>query len=190
MKKIVGIISLVLFLAAQPVLASKSSNSNGNGKQNQENHGSVQSAQVRQDHNSQEEQQSKNDNTISPIEPSISPSPTVSPDQDSESHVGSPVSQEDSSEETCDSNAQWKNHGAYVSCVAHTHPGGQVVSDAARSDIGKKHNTAPSVTPSPTNTPTPSPITSPLSTASSGFSPLASLSALLGKVFGFLKHLL
>lgn len=33
----------------------------------------------------------------------------------------------------------FKNHGEYVSCVAHTEPNGsgQVISEAAQSDIGK-----------------------------------------------------
>lgn len=68
----------------------------------------------------------------------------------------------------------WKNHGEYVSSVAKTHPGGKVVSQAARSDIGKKQkaptpsvSVAPSIVPSvepsvePTQTVTP-PITAPV----------------------------
>lgn len=47
---------------------------------------------------------------------------------------------------------EWKNHGQYVRSVAHTKPGGSVVSAAARSNIGKKKAT-PSVTVSPTLTP-------------------------------------
>lgn len=55
----------------------------------------------------------------------------------------------------------WKNHGQYVSSVAKTHPGGDVVSAAARSSIGKKAKTSvtpsisPTTTPSGTLTPTP-----------------------------------
>ncbi len=61
-------------------------------------------------------------------------------------------------ENGCDPNAQWKNHGAYVSCVAKQKPGGQVVSEAAKSDVGKKNaDTTPIVTPDVTETPTPTP---------------------------------
>lgn len=74
-----------------------------------------------------------------------------------------------SSSENCDPAAEWKNHGEYVSCVAHTHPGGDVVSAAAQSDVGKKNaeaspSTSPSVLPSPSASPevSPSPAVSPL----------------------------
>lgn len=52
----------------------------------------------------------------------------------------------------------WKNHGQYVSSVAKTHPGGAVVSAAAKSDIGKKqkHNPTPSILPSATPSAAPS----------------------------------
>ena len=61
-------------------------------------------------------------------------------------------------ENGCDPNAEWKNHGAYVSCVAKQKPGGHVVSEAAKSDVGKKNNEEiPSVTPIVTATPTLSP---------------------------------
>lgn len=53
---------------------------------------------------------------------------------------------------TCDPNANWKNHGEYVSCVAKLHQGGSTVSAAARSDVGKKHST-PSATPAATPSP-------------------------------------
>lgn len=60
--------------------------------------------------------------------------------------------------EVCDPNASWKNHGQYVSCIAHQHPGGQVVSQAAKSDVGKK---GAGVSPSPSASPSPSPEASP-----------------------------
>lgn len=58
-----------------------------------------------------------------------------------------------------DGEQEWKNHGQYVSSVAKTHPGGEVVSAAARSSIGKKGATLPTLTPSvsPTTTPTATP---------------------------------
>jgi hypothetical protein len=63
--------------------------------------------------------------------------------------------------EECDPNAEWKNHGAYVSCVAKTHPGGDAVSAAARSDVGKKHlDETPTGSPSATPSVSPTPITS------------------------------
>jgi hypothetical protein len=77
----------------------------------------------------------------------------------------------------CDPNAQWKNHGQYVSCVAKQGLGGQAVSAAARSDVGKKKaqvtpsvspsvsptaspSVSPTITPSESPTPTDGPITS------------------------------
>lgn len=79
------------------------------------------------------------------------------------------ASQNNSSNGECDPNAEWKNHGQYVSCVAHTHPGGQVVSQAAQSDVGKKNIVSvspsplasPIVSPSPEVSPSPSPEVSP-----------------------------
>ena len=50
----------------------------------------------------------------------------------------------------CDPNAQWKNHGEYVSCVAKLHLGGQAVSEAARSNVGKKSFLEPTGTPTVT----------------------------------------
>lgn len=83
---------------------------------------------------------------------------------------------------TCSPDATYKNHGEYVSCVAHEHPGGKVVADAARSDIGKKHA---EVTP-----PISSPITSAIASAQTGFNPLKSLGSLVNRFFGFFKHLI
>jgi hypothetical protein len=70
----------------------------------------------------------------------------------------------------------FKNHGQYVSSIAQTHPGGNVVSSAARSDIGKKNADAddndgsgsPTVTPSvsPSISPSVSPTTTPTETPS------------------------
>lgn len=75
------------------------------------------------------------------------------------------------SQMTCDPESEWKNHGAYVSCVAKTHPGGQVVSAAAKSDIGKQLKDAtPTATPTVTTSPTP-PLTSPVVAAQFDFAP-------------------
>ena len=49
-----------------------------------------------------------------------------------------PVLAQNGNGSDCDPDDEWKNHGEYVSCVAHTHPGGAAVSAAAQSDIGKK----------------------------------------------------
>ena len=74
----------------------------------------------------------------------------------------------------CDPSAQWKNHGQYVSCVAHTHPGGEIVSEAAQSDIGKKNASA---SPSPTPEVSPSPSASPEISPSPEVSPSPEASA-------------
>ncbi|MCL4366423.1 hypothetical protein M1437_04310 [Patescibacteria group bacterium] len=96
----------------------------------------------------------------------------------------------------CDPDDNWKNHGAYVSCVAKLHEGGKNVSEAAKSDIGKKEDQdeeeneddedgqtaspspsaspAPSVSPSPSSTPIPS--GSPSPSPSSSPTPLPSQS--------------
>lgn len=60
------------------------------------------------------------------------------------------------SDQECDPSLAWINHGAYVSCVALQKQKGQNVSDAARSNVGKKKTTT-TVTPSPSPSPTPSP---------------------------------
>lgn len=92
----------------------------------------------------------------------------------------------------CDPNLNWKNHGAYVSCIAHLHDGGKAVSEAAKSDIGKKNEQETTPTPILSITPSvsPSPITSALPTISGGASPLSNLGAIFGKFLKFLQHLL
>lgn len=74
------------------------------------------------------------------ITPSISvaPSPTKTDD-------------DDENENECEEDA--KNHGAFVSCIAKEHNGGEVVRRAAQSSTGKKKHT-PSVTPNVTVSPT------------------------------------
>lgn len=69
---------------------------------------------------------------------------------------------------TCDPNANWKNHGEYVSCVARLHKGGKAVSEAAKSDIGEKEDSnkaqespEPSESPASSSSPSASPSASP-----------------------------
>lgn len=81
---------------------------------------------------------------------------------------------EDSEENEDGCGEDVRNHGEYVSCVAKTHPGGDAVSEAAHSDVGKKFDDedeeedetptiSPSVTPvaSPSVSPEVSPTISP-----------------------------
>lgn len=75
------------------------------------------------------------------------------------------------SSQVCEPDAEYKNHGDYVSCVAHTHPGGAVVSEAAKSDIGKKSKEA-----SPTPIFSPSPVVSPSPSVSPTVEPSPSVS--------------
>ena len=97
------------------------------------------------------------------------------------------VRQSDS--DNCDPEGEWKNHGEFVSCVSHQGRGGQSVSEAARSDVGKKHksgtpkpSTSPSITPSvsvvPSGVPsvTPSVIPSEIPSVTPSASPSVTLS--------------
>lgn len=92
-----------------------------------------------------------------------------------------------STEVKCDDDANWENHGAFVSCVAHLNLGGTSVSTAAHSNIGKHKNdedendnddddslTSPTPSPSPSATPTASPSISPTPTASPSATPSTS----------------
>lgn len=60
----------------------------------------------------------------------------------------------------CDPNSEWKNHGEYVSCVAKQKQGGQTVSEAAQSSIGKR-SFIPAPTASASASPSATPIISP-----------------------------
>ncbi len=83
---------------------------------------------------------------VNESDPSITPSVVLSV---------SPVSE-------CDPQNEWKNHGEYVSCVAKQKTGGESVSSAARSSIGKKQKTnRPEVSVSPSLTPSVSPTAAP-----------------------------
>ena len=79
-----------------------------------------------------------------------------------ENNSNSRVKTEESEEvQDCSKIDQYKNHGEYVSCVAHQKAGGKVVSEAAKSSIGKKdddenENDEDDITPSVTPTINPS----------------------------------
>ncbi|MCL5784605.1 MAG: hypothetical protein M1142_04625 [Patescibacteria group bacterium] len=81
--------------------------------------------------------------------------------------------------EDCDPGAAWKNHGQYVSCVAHQKLGGEEVSEAARLEIGKDDDdkSSPAPTPMPSVTPTPIPSSSPSPSVSPSSSPSATPSS-------------
>lgn len=121
--------------------------------------------------------------------PSPTPTPTTSP--------------------FCDPGANWKNHGAYVSCVARFEPGphrlgGKGNSVAAKSSVGKKApgpTATPSATPEPTPTATPSatPTATPSATASPSANvqveieaqgPLSQVIAFIEQILLFLRGLL
>jgi hypothetical protein len=166
-KEIVIGISTIL-LVATPALAAPGNGKAGEGK---ENNGAAVSSENRGKQDKSVEQQVSEASITPSASPTLTTTPTLTPTV--------PVNQQNKgkgkakqvqgsaaiAEETCDPDATWKNHGQYVSCVAKTHPGGQVVSAAARSDVGKKHHAVtptatPSAEPTETLTPTP-PVTSP-----------------------------
>lgn len=98
---------------------------------------------------------------------------------------------------SCNPDANWKNHGEYVSCVAKIHQGGKNVSEAAKSDIGKKEaSPSPSVSPSAPSSASPSPTgigtTSPVSqiTIEGTKIEIRALIAVLQKIIESLKHLI
>ncbi len=69
---------------------------------------------------------------------------------------------------SCNILSIFKNHGSFVSCIAHLHEGGNSVSIAARSDVGKDEDENEDegdepVSPNPSSTPavSPSPSSSP-----------------------------
>jgi len=181
------ILAILILVLALPAYASQNNHGNSNKDNNNsqgQNHGNGNGNK-----NSNDSKNTSNNALIIPTvfvtsDPTNSPTPTNT--QALTPSVTVVV---------CDPTLNWKNHGAYVSCVAHMHAGGSSVSEAAKSDIGKKHDKN-DITPSPTSilsgTPsaTPSPITSALPGFNGAFAPLTNLGALLGKIFGFFKHLL
>lgn len=111
------------------------------------------------------------------------------------------------SDEDCDPQDEWKNHGQYVSCAARMEDrDDDDIKEAAQSDIGKKGKKAtPSATPiltiTPTSTPsaTPSASPTPTSTASAQVTEdtkkaqiieLKALIAVLKDILESLKHLI
>lgn len=158
--------ALLLTLIATPVLAQngknedKSNNGQGQSKQEEkkeETHGNSQG-------NSSD---NSNKDTHSTVNASTSPSPK----SNSAKKLNTTTRGASGSAKDCDPNFAWKNHGEYVSCVAKSGAGGQAVSEAARSDIGKKSGTpSASLSPEASSSATPSAIVSPIpeSTESAG----------------------
>lgn len=135
MQRITGFVVIVLFLGFATFALAKSENSN-NGNGNGQSNGNGQN----QGQGSQNPNKNKESNNEEASSPTPSASATSNPAQ------------------ICDPNANWKNHGEYVSCVAKLKLGGQAVSEAAKSNIGKKNSTpSASLVPSPTATSSASP---------------------------------
>jgi len=199
MKKGIIITLIALLIIASPAVAAPPPHSNANSNSNKENPGKVKSKEVKNENSNRadsEEENNVDSNNTEDENISITPSPTETEDdlEEEESEGDVQGVQASVQDEECDPNAEWKNHGQYVSCVAHLHLGGEVVSEAARSDIGKKNKIEPSVSPSPTASPSPSisptsPITSAIATLDDGISPLDTLSELLANVYDFVKSL-
>lgn len=137
------------------------------------------------------------------IIPTVTPivSPTAAPEHDEDNDkdkndqqdagevlgLQSENSSSSSKDTKCDPNTDYKNHGAYVSCVAHEHQGGEEVAEAAHTDIGKdnEHGTV---------TPTPSvPVSAPVGSVANSihiFNPIETLGNMWDRFFGFFKHLI
>ena len=148
MKKEITLVAAALLLLVSPVYATSGK---GNSDQAKLNNGTQISEEKRgevQGVSNEDELEDENETT-----PTVTPTIKVKTKQ---------VKGKSVQVQECDPNADWKNHGAYVSCVAHQHLGGKAVSQAAKSDIGKKNFTPtvnPTATPTATLTPTP-PLTS------------------------------
>jgi len=189
-KKVLPLALITLTLIATPAFAISEKANDKAQEKSQSSVKGIKSEEVRQ-------------NNITSEEPTVTPELTITtsressitPVQKTEKKVlGESKSQNSEVENTeCDSNASYKNHGEYVSCVARQGLGGQVVSAAAKSDIGKKQvSITPTITPSSTPSATPTvtpPLTSPEVTLS-GSSPLQSIAALISQVVTLLKDLI
>lgn len=185
MKKEIVIGISTILLVATPALAAPGNGKAGEAKNNT---GAVVSAENRGKQTTVTE---VDDLEIS-LTPSVSPSPTLTPTitptvTETQKHKGKgnlkAVQGAVNAQEVCDPDADWKNHGAYVSCVAKTHPGGEVVSAAAHSNVGKKHQ--PTATPSATPTdvtPTP-PVTSAELVLGLSSNPLETFIKAIGRFF-------
>lgn len=161
--KFTALIILVLMLVISPVLAAPGKNennpANGQGQGNSKtsnpgkqdnNQGNSDNDNSKSDKNEGKKEQNQEDKSGSNKKLGVSGNPTAT----------------SSGSENCDPNYPWKNHGEYVSCVAKLKPGGQSVSEAAKSDIGKKNKNAtssasPSGLPSPSATESATPSASP-----------------------------
>ena len=155
MIKIIGTLGLLLIVAFSIVTASAQNgnsnppngNSNSNGQTNRSENGSS---------NSKSNSGNKNNSATA-------------------GNQGNNNRREASASATCAPEAQWKNHGDYVSCVARLKLGGATTSAAARSDIGKK-SASTSGTPKPTSSSSATPI------ASISSSPVATTSASISDI--------
>lgn len=173
MTKNIIIATAALFLIASPVYASQSPKNNED--RNGDNRGQVISSEHREDEKEKKEIPVTQESVVVTVDVSptlpliISPTSTSTPrvDDQDEKEKGSKKVE---GEGDCDSGAEWKNHGEYVSCVARLHLDGDEVSEAARSEIGKKaddhdndgdDDISPTITPSVSPTITP-PLTSPM----------------------------
>lgn len=144
------LISLVLMLIASPALAASgrngNSSSNGQGQSNNQKNN-----QDDKDNNSNISNSSSNSTNNRQNSKSEDENEDNNDSDDLDSDITSASS---SGREKCDPGFPWKNHGEYISCVAKLKEGGDSVSKAAKSDIGKRNKNAsgsatPSARPSP-----------------------------------------
>lgn len=112
-----------------------------------------------------------NDVVVSNTEVAPTSSPSNRGQGNQKARVASP-----SAQPSCDPSLEWKNHGEYVKCVAKLKQGGQAVSEAARSDVGKRNTGTSSASPSAVVSPTPNATASASPDASSSATPSASIS--------------
>lgn len=138
---------LILVIVATPVLAEPGKNenksSNGQGQNNSQSGNQGNQNNNQGNANSNPGSEKKDERIEEKAQASTSPAKKLN------TATGSTATP--SGKEQCDPNYPWKNHGEYVSCVAKLKPGGQSVSEAAKSDIGKKNQTGtPSASVSPT----------------------------------------
>lgn len=140
MKKNLTVFFLTVILLTSAInVYAVNEHANENGKE----HGSVSFEAGKHENSGKNEDHNKNDDDL--IVPTVIPTQAPTENDDCEENV--------------------KNHGEYVSCVAHRHEGGKVVSEAAHSSTGKKDHSddgdenepTPTLTPTPTSTLTPSP---------------------------------
>lgn len=171
MKKQLLVASVALFFIASPASASQSQKNNEN--RNDDNRGQVVASEHREDKKEKSETPIIQENVTITIDvspsPSSAPSSTPTPKVEDKDEKDKKDVKGAKTTEECDSESEWKNHGEYVSCVAKKHLGGKEVSEAARSEIGKKSDDhgndgdddiLPTITPSVSPTITP-PLTSP-----------------------------